>query len=124
MMTRRKFLGLTALALPTAFGADAALVEPTSLRVSNLHLDYGTGLRFVHFSDFHYKGDAAYAAEMVRTINDLAPQFVCFTGDLVEDKRFALEALNFIREIKAPVYGAPGNHDYWSNSPFDEYEKA
>lgn len=125
MMTRRKFLGLTALALPAAaIGADAACFEPTALRVSQLKLDRGIGMRFVHFSDFHYKGDARYAAEMVRTINDLAPEFVCFTGDLVEDKRFAPAALEFIRQIKAPVYGSPGNHDYWSEAPFSEYEKA
>lgn len=124
MMTRRKFLGLTALALPAVAGADAACFEPTSLRVSSLNLERGIGLRFVHFTDFHYKGDARYAAEMVRIINELAPQFVCFTGDLVEDRRFASAALDFIRQIKAPVYGAPGNHDYWSQSPFDEYEKA
>ena len=124
MMTRRKFLGLTALALPAAaIGADAACLEPTALRVSQLKLDRGVGLRFVHFSDFHYKGNARYAAEMVRTINDLAPEFVCFTGDLVEDKRFAPAALDFIRAIKAPVYGSPGNHDYWCEAPFEEYEK-
>ena len=31
--------------------------------------------RLVHFTDFHHKGDVRYAAEMVRTINALAPDF-------------------------------------------------
>lgn len=124
-ITRRKFLGLTALALPAAFGANARFIEPTSLRVTKLDLPGGRGdCRFVHFTDFHYKGDAAYAAEMVRTINELAPEFVCFTGDLVEDARFAPEALGFIQQIRAPVYGSPGNHDYWSQVPFPEFERA
>src|SRR5205823_6684985 len=70
--------------------------------------------RFVHFSDFHHKGNATYAAEVVRTINDLAPDFVCFTGDLVEQRHFSDEALGFIQQIKAPVYGCPGNHEYSS----------
>ncbi len=118
-ITRRKFLGLTALALPAALGADARFIEPTSLRVTNFNLPGGPGdCRFVHFTDFHYKGDASYAAEVVRTINELAPEFVCFTGDLVEDARFAPEALGFIQQIRAPVYGSPGNHDYWSRVSF------
>ncbi len=85
-MTRRKFLALGALAFPAAIAGDACL-EPTNLRITKLALKENGGCRFVHFTDFHYKGDAAYAAEVVRTINELAPQFVFFTGDLVEDKR-------------------------------------
>lgn len=124
MMTRRKFLALGALALPSAIGADAALVEPTNLRTKELMLKPGGKLRFVAFTDLHYKGNARYAAEVVATINRLAPAFVTFSGDLVEDKRFAPAALDFIRQIKAPVYGAPGNHDYRCGAPFAEYEKA
>ena len=123
-MTRRKFLGLSALAIPAAVGADARWIEPTSLRVTNLKLAGGGNCRFVHFTDFHYKGDASYAAEVVRTINELQPEFVCFTGDLVEEKRFAPDALDFIRQIKAPVYGTPGNHDYWSGASFPDFERA
>jgi predicted MPP superfamily phosphohydrolase len=124
-ITRRKFLGLTALSLPAALGANARFIEPTSLRVTKLNLRGGPGdCRFVHFSDFHHKGDAMYAAEVVHTINELAPEFVCFTGDLVEDAGFAPEALDFIRQIRAPVYGSPGNHDYGSGFPFPEVERA
>lgn len=123
-ITRRKFLGLTALALPAALGADARFIEPTSLRVTKFNLRGGGICRFVHFTDFHHKGDVKYAAEVVRTINELAPDFVCFTGDLVEDARFATEALGFIQQIRVPVYGSPGNHDYWSRVSFSEFERA
>jgi uncharacterized protein len=125
MMTRRKFLGLTALTLPTALGADARFIEPTSLRVTKFNLSAGVGdCRFVHFTDFHFKGDGSYAAEVIRSINELGPEFVCFTGDLVEDAKFAPEALGFIQQIQAPVYGSPGNHDYWSHVSFPEFERA
>lgn len=123
MMTRRKFLALGALTLPAALGADV-YTEPTNLRTSRLSLKTKGDLRFVHFSDFHYKGDAAYAARVVRKINELKPEFVCFTGDLIEDKSFATDALSFVRQINAPVYGSPGNHDYWSQANFAEYETA
>ena len=122
-ITRRKFLGLSALALPAALGANSSAFETTTLRVTKL--DRGPGpCRFVHFTDFHYKGDAEYATEVVRTINELAPNFVCFTGDLIEEARFAPAALDFIRQIKAPVYGSPGNHDFQSGVPFADFEKA
>ena len=123
-ITRRKFLGLAALALPAATGAHAHWIEPTSLRITQFSLKEGGTCRFVHISDFHHKGDVRYAAELVRTVNELAPEFVCFTGDLVEDRRFASEALGFIKQLKSPVYGSPGNHDYWSGVSFPEFERA
>lgn len=123
-ISRRKFLGLSALALPALVGIDARWVEPTRLRVSNFNLGRSGRCRFIHFSDFHHKGDVRYAAEVIATINQLEPDFVCFTGDLIEDKGFLSEALGFIRQIKAPVYGSPGNHDYWSGGAFPEYELA
>ena len=119
IISRRKFIGLTALAIPAVIGADARWIEPTSLRVTNLKLSDNAKHRFVHFTDFHHKGDTDYAAKVIRTINELNPEFVCFTGDLVEDRHYLEEALGFIREIKAPVYGNPGNHDYWSKASFD-----
>ena len=33
------------------------------------------------------------------------------------------EALQILSGIKSPVYGVPGNHDYWSKAPFDEFAK-
>src|SRR5437763_7989558 len=122
-ISRRKVLGLGALALPAVLGADSAAFETTALRITKLR--HGPGnCRFVHFSDFHYKGDAEYAAEVVRAINELAPNFVCFTGDLVEEARFAPAAFDFIRQIKAPVYGNPGNHDFQSGVASGDFEKA
>jgi hypothetical protein len=123
-ISRRKFLSFGAVALPAIVGADALMVAPTRLRVSNLKLNESGKCRFVHFSDFHYEGHAHYAAEVVDTINQLNPEFVCFTGDLVEDRKYAADALGFIRQIKAPVYAIPGNHDYGSRSPLNEYERA
>src|SRR4051812_30860649 len=120
MISRRKFIGLTALALPAALGVDARWIEPRNLRVRNLAAGNGH-TRFVQITDFHYKGHGDYAAEVIRTINDLNPHFVCFTGDLVEEKSFLAEALGYIEQIKVPVYGIPGNHDYWAGGNFVDY---
>ncbi len=124
MISRRKFLGLGLLALPAAAGIDAKWIEPSLLSVRKVALNDDGRTRFVHFSDFHYKGDAGFATEVVQKINELAPDFVCFTGDLIEDRAFATEALSFVRQIQAPVYGIPGNHEYSSRAPFTEYHSA
>lgn len=122
-ISRRRFLQIAGLSLPAIVGIDVSLIEPKRLQVK--HLTAGSaGCRFVNFSDLHYRGDADYAAEIVGTINRLRPGFVCFTGDLIEHKEYAAEALSFIQQIGAPVYGAPGNHDYWSGASFPEFTKA
>ncbi len=107
-ISRRKFLGLGAFALPAIPGLDACFVEPTRLRLRNLKLSDESTCRFVHFSDFHYSGDSEYAAEVVGAINKLEPDFVCFTGDLVEDRSYAAEALSFVREIQLVGNGIIG----------------
>ena len=122
-ITRRRFLGLSALALPAALGADSVALDTTTLRVTKLDLGSGS-CRFVQFSDFHFKGDVEFAAEVVRTINELAPEFVCFTGDLIEEARFAAGAFDFIRQIKAPVFGTPGNHDYQCGISFADFRNS
>ncbi len=123
-ITRRQFLGLGLLALPAAAGIDGRFAEPTWLRVTHLDLSPNPTCRFVHFSDLHYKGDAAYAAKVIRAINQLEPEFVCFTGDLIEEARYAPAALEFIQQIKRPVYGCPGNWDYNSGASFRPYDNA
>jgi predicted MPP superfamily phosphohydrolase len=55
---------------------------------------------------------------VVQTINALKPDFVCFTGDLIEDKNFLPETLEILSRIRSPLFGVPGNHDYWSQASF------
>jgi predicted MPP superfamily phosphohydrolase len=123
-LSRRQFLGLGLFALPAAAGIDGRFAEPTWLRVTHFDHHPQPTCRFVQFTDLHYKGDADYAARVADKINLLDPEFVCFTGDLVEEARFAPAALDFIRHIERPVYGCPGNWDYESDADFDQYEKA
>ena len=49
---------------------------------------------------------------VVSRINSLKPDFVCFTGDLVENKYFLPETLDILSGLQAPLFGVPGNHDY------------
>ena len=118
ILTRRRFLaGLLAGAAAT--GAYARWGETKWLLTRRLRLSHSQPVqRFVHFTDLHHKGDRHYLQSVVNTINDLKPDFVCFTGDIVEDAEFLLESLELMRGIRAPLYGIPGNHDYWAKIDF------
>lgn len=118
-LSRRKFIATALLATPCLLVADAKMVEPTWLKVSHVRLGSGPPThRLVHFTDVHHKGDRAYLEAVVKTINSLSPDFVCFTGDIVEEGKFLAEALEILSGVKAPMFGVPGNHDYWSKISF------
>jgi predicted MPP superfamily phosphohydrolase len=124
-LNRRRFLALGLLGLPAVAAADAGWLEPGWLQVKHLRL--GTGkpaARFVHFTDLHHKGDRDWLGEVVERINALEPEFVCFTGDIVEEAEHLPEALELLQQIRAPLYGVPGNHDYWSHADFGVIAKA
>jgi uncharacterized protein len=124
-MNRRSFLFLSFAAAPALVCADASWLEPQWVKVRTIKLaDNGPSHRIVHFTDVHHKGDRAYLESVVTSINGLSPDAVCFTGDLVEQARFLPETLELLQTIKSPLYGVPGNHDYWSHANFTKIEKA
>ena len=107
------------ITLPSMTAVDSLAVEPEWLKVKRIILPNAHGKRFVHFTDVHYKGDRGFLEKVVATINNEKPDFVCFTGDLVEDAHFLPESLEILGRIDAPLYGIPGNHDYWAEIDFD-----
>jgi uncharacterized protein len=121
-INRRKFLAALGVALfgtPLCITAEAKWLEPTWLSIRRLKIGDGApSHRLVHFSDLHHKGDRSYLQSVVDAINSLAPDFVCFTGDIVEDRKFLKEALQALSQIRSPIFGVPGNHDFWSGIPF------
>lgn len=118
-LSRRKFLATTLLAAPCLTAADATLIEPTWLDIRRLTLGSKAPThRLVHFSDVHHKGDCAYLKSVIATINSLKPDFVCFTGDIMEEGKYLEQALELMAGVRAPMFGVPGNHDYYSQVPF------
>lgn len=123
-VNRRRWLRGLLWGTPTAALADGFAIEPGWLAVRRKRLADDPALRLVHFSDLHHKGDEALLAETVRIINSLKPDVVCFTGDLVEDAKHAPAALAGLAGIKAPLFGVPGNHDYWAKLDFAAANRA
>jgi predicted MPP superfamily phosphohydrolase len=104
--------------------ADAKWLEPQWVKVRRITTEADKpSHRILHFTDIHHKGDRAYLLSVVSKINALSPEFVCFTGDLIEEGRYLTEALEILAGIKSPMYGVPGNHDYWSKVPFEGIAK-
>ena len=126
-INRRRFfqrLGLAGGSTLLLGAADAKWVEPHWLKIRRLRMFTGAPLcRFAYFTDLHYKGDRAYVQSVVAAINAQSPDFVCFGGDLIEEGRHLPEALELLSGIKAPLYGVPGNHDFYSRAPFELYQK-
>jgi predicted MPP superfamily phosphohydrolase len=122
-VSRRKFIASLLLAAPCAVVADARLVEPTWLTVRHQKIGSQPANRFVQFTDLHHKGDRRYLESVVKTINSLSPDFVCFTGDIIEQRKYLAEALEVLSGIKSPLFGVPGNHDYWSRISFEPVKK-
>lgn len=122
-ISRRNFIASALLATPCVVVADAKLVEPTWLKVRYQKIGSTPENRFVHFTDLHHKGDHKYLKSVVETINSLTPDFVCFTGDVIEEEKYLSEALEILSGIKSPMFGVPGNHDYWSKASFEPIHK-
>ena len=123
-ISRRQFIAATLLATPGAVFADAKYLEPGWLKVRHQRIGNNpTTARFIHFTDLHHKGDRKYLQAVVEKINSLTPDFVCFTGDIIEEEKYLAEALEILSGIKAPMFGVPGNHDYWSKASFEPIHK-
>ena len=99
---------------------DGLLIEPHWLKVDRLTFSNRPSLRIVHISDLHYKGNRRYLARIVAEINKLHADAVCFTGDIVENTEYLGDALDALAGIQAPLYGVPGNHEYWSGASFEK----
>lgn len=97
--------------VPALLLAYARFVEPRWICIREVHLTNEPVCRFVHISDLHHKGDRRHLRQIVDRINTLKPDFVCFTGDLVEDEQHLAEALDLLGQLQPPIYAVPGNHD-------------
>ncbi len=124
-LTRRRFLSSLFLGIPAMGIGNALGIEPKWVSIRNFKRPisgFASTTRFVHLTDIHFKGDEKFFESIVEKVNRLNPEFICFTGDLIEEKEHEEKALEIIREFKAPVYGIPGNHDYWAGADFDRFK--
>lgn len=85
------------------------------------------GFKIIQFSDLHFGRVVTEKTlqNLVNKINELKPQIVIFTGDLVDkdtpinDKKQEL-ITNYLSKIDSEIakYAIKGNHDYYNNIPY------
>lgn len=88
-------------------------------------------LRIVELSDLHLREYGADNAELVQKVRNLAPDIIAVAGDMnIDENTDYSSVLSLMRQLVeiAPVYYAPGNHEWGarfsngSNSLFDDIE--
>ena len=87
------------------------------------------GLRIVQLSDIHLAGfykHPGYIRKVVKMVNELEPDLVCFTGDMVHNFSEEVDPfIDILNDIKAPLgkYAVLGNHDYGTYYRWDSKEE-
>ncbi len=128
-LSRRHFLGMTALGAPTLFTvglSGVAQAQLDSFRVRRLVLPVPglppdlDGLTIAHVSDMHLGRltTAPVLRRMVGTVNDLRADLVLQTGDLINDELSALPEGLALAGAMQGRYGScliEGNHDLIEN---------
>ncbi|MCC7377387.1 MAG: metallophosphoesterase [Verrucomicrobiales bacterium] len=110
-----------ALSGMTAYGFT---VGPRWLRTRRLRFGDAPVARFAYFTDLHFKGDAALLDKVLERIHAWQPDFALFGGDLVEEASFLEAVLGRLSAMSVPLFGVPGNHDYWSGVDFSRVDDA
>jgi uncharacterized protein len=125
-VSRMLAAGASVLAAATgAFAVRAALgavrIRPVRVRLAKLPRAHD-GLRIVQLTDVHVGPTIGrtFIEEIVRQTNELAPDMVAITGDLVDGSVGELrDAVAPIANLRARhgVYFVTGNHEYFSDAP-------
>jgi predicted MPP superfamily phosphohydrolase len=134
---RRKFVRNTALgvaSIPLFTGIFGLIIGKYLYKVNSISLNFNRlpksfdGLKVVQFTDFHagsFDWDNK-VQEGLQMINDLKPDLILFTGDLVNNRLDeALPYLDMLKDLKAKhgKFAILGNHDYGDYIQWDSEEE-
>lgn len=100
------------------FGTKGLKVKEYNIKNNNISDEF-YGLKIIHISDIHYgfHFDKEKLEKVVKKINEIKPDIVVLTGDLV-NKNISSEKENELKEILSKIdttigkYAIKGNHDY------------
>lgn len=94
---------------------------------SNILTTNFSGIKIVHFSDLLYKStvDKSDIKELVKRINELKPDIVVFTGDLVsKNKKYNNDDITFLEEELSNINASIGKYAIYGDSDysFEDYK--
>jgi hypothetical protein len=88
-----------------------------TVKIKNLPESFDS-LSIVQLSDIHLAGfykHPAYIRKVVKLVNELEPDLICFTGDMVHNFSEEVDPfIDILRDLSAPLgkFAILGNHDY------------
>jgi len=94
-----------------------SLLKALSFKVANVTIpikNLKSEVKIVQLSDIHLgvTRNKNYLTKIVKKVNDLNPDFVVITGDIVDSKAaLAKDMFTPFKDIQSPVYCVYGNHD-------------
>jgi len=109
----KKKIGLVIIAVSLLISLYAII----NARFPEVHaetINFPANLKIVHLSDVHIGtvNSENYLRNIVEKTNELNPDVVLITGDLVDGSaKITPEMLSPLKELKAPVYFTTGNHE-------------
>jgi len=127
-LSRRSVMALGALGAAAGLAGYAFGVEPRWVSVEHREMavpglpDHLVGKTLVHLSDTHVgnRVDAEYLIRQFDYITSLKPDFVCFTGDYVDQASswHVQEGIRLLDHFPRGHFGTAcilGNHDYMND---------
>jgi len=73
-------------------------------------------VRFVHITDVHIGSRSkGFLDRVIGQVNDLTPDFLCITGDLIDAPGISEVTLGALRRVSVPIYYCTGNHEKYED---------
>jgi len=121
-------LTFVAFGMGMARGRTNVKVFSETIKINKLP-DSFHGLRIVQLSDIHLAGfyhHPGYIKKVVTLVNELEPDLICFTGDMVHNFSEEVDPfVDILRDLSAPLgkIAVLGNHDYGAYFSWDSKEE-
>lgn len=113
--SKKAFYGICFLIISTSLFAvyqfeKPLAIEHISLESSKITQNY----TFVHISDIQYGTvDVEYMNEVLDVAEDQNPDFIVFTGDLIDFDYYKREDFQRLADLDVPMYFERGNHEFY-----------
>lgn len=124
-ISRRAFI-TAAVSVPLGASTYGFLIEPRRLAVSRHVLGRRSAsaatLRMVQISDLHLQEVTRYTRAVAQKVNQLRPDIVLFTGDMIDRADRVQELTRFLRLLdpSCAKYASLGNWEHWGRIDFAE----
>lgn len=73
-------------------------------------------VRFVQISDVHIGSRTSrFLDKLIDSVNELSPEFLCITGDFIDQPGVTADKLRSLRRFPGPIYYCTGNHEHYED---------